>query len=274
MAESFSLNSLDITLPKRKDNSHKGFYGRVAVIAGSKGMGGAGILASEASLFCGSGLVNLFTHISNVQASLERNPEVMAIGIESHKDISGNFDIGLIGPGLKDDDWSKEVYRYITLNYSGVLIIDAGALRLLEKKQVYDKKELILTPHPGEAGALLNISTDEIQQNREECAKAIANKYDAAAVVLKGYNTLVHIKDEDKTFLCKNGGPVLATGGTGDVLAGVICALLAQKLSLKDSCLLGVAAHAKAGESFVEDIGEIGLNASALIPIIRKILNK
>ena len=167
MAESFSLNSLDIILPKRKDNSHKGFYGRVAVIAGSKGMGGAGILASEASLFCGSGLVNLFTHISNVQASLERNPEVMAIGIENHKDISGNFDIGLIGPGFKDDDWSKEVYRYITLNYSGVLIIDAGALRLLEKKQVYDKKELILTPHPGEAGALLNISTDEIQQNRE-----------------------------------------------------------------------------------------------------------
>jgi hydroxyethylthiazole kinase-like uncharacterized protein yjeF len=273
MAESFNFDSLDIVLPKRQTHSHKGLYGRVAIIAGSKGMGGAGILASEASLFCGSGLVNLFTHSSNVQASLERNPEVMAIGAENHIDIAGNFDIGLIGPGLKDDDWSREMCRYIALNFNGVLIVDAGALNLLEK-QVCNKKELILTPHPGEAGALLNISTDEIQQNREECIIAIAKKYDAAAVVLKGYNTLVHIKDENRTFLCKNGGPELATGGTGDVLAGVICALLAQRLSLKESCLLGVAAHAKAGENFVEDIGEIGLNASALIPLIRKILNK
>ena len=97
MAKNFSFDSLDIVLPKRPTESHKGLYVRVAIIAGSKGMGGAGILASEASLFCGSGLINLYTHNSNVQASLERNPEIMAIGVESHERVKGNFDVILIG---------------------------------------------------------------------------------------------------------------------------------------------------------------------------------
>ena len=116
---------------------------------------------------------------------------------------------------------------------------------------------------------LANLGSD-----REDNAIDIAKKYNASAVVLKGHNTLVYIKSEDKTFICENGGPELATGGTGDILAGIIRALLAQNLPLKESCLLAVASHAKAGENFVEDVGEIGLNASTLIPIVRKILNK
>jgi NAD(P)H-hydrate epimerase len=121
---------------------------------------------------------------------------------------------------------------------------------------------------------LLGVSADEIQLNREDNAIDIAKKYNASAVVLKGHNTLVYINSEDKTFICENGGPELATGGTGDILAGIISALLAQNLSLKESCLLAVASHAKAGENFVEDVGEVGLNASLLIPMVRKILNK
>ena len=105
MAESFNFDSLDIVLPKRQAQSHKGLYGRVAVIAGSKGMGGAGILASEASLFCGSGLVSLYTHSSNAQASLQRNPEIMTLGVDSHENISGDFDVILIGPGFSDNKW-------------------------------------------------------------------------------------------------------------------------------------------------------------------------
>ena len=274
MAKNFSFDSLDIVLPKRPTESHKGLYGRVAIIAGSKGMGGAGILASEASLFCGSGLINLYTHHSNVQASLERNPEVMAIGVESPERVKGNFDVILIGPGFRANKWSKEISKCMSLNAPNGLIIDAGALSYTNKIQSQNNKNLILTPHPGEAGTLLGISAEEVQFNREESAIAIANKYNASAVILKGYNTLVHIKGEHETFICKDGGPELATGGTGDVLAGIISALLAQNLSLKESCLLAVASHAKAGEKFVDDIGEIGLNASTLIPIVRKILNK
>ena len=274
MAESFNCDSLDIVLPKRQAQSHKGSYGRVAVIAGSKGMGGAGILASEASLFCGSGLVSLYTHSSNAQASLQRNPEIMTIGVDSHENISGDFDVILIGPGFSDNKWSKELSECISLDAPYGLIIDAGALTYTKKIQSQNNKNLILTPHPGEAAALLGVSADEIQLNREDNAIDIAKKYNASAVVLKGHNTLVYIKSEDKTFICENGGPELATGGTGDILAGIISALLAQNLPLKESCLLAVASHAKAGENFVEDVGEIGLNASLLIPMVRKILNK
>ena len=274
MAESFNFDSLDIVLPKRQAQSHKGLYGRVAVIAGSKGMGGAGILASEASLFCGSGLVSLYTHSSNAQASLQRNPEIMTLGVDSHENISGDFDVILIGPGFSDNKWSKELSECIFLDAPYGLIIDAGALTYTKKIQSQNNKNLILTPHPGEAAALLGVSADEIQLNREDNAIDIAKKYNASAVVLKGHNTLVYIKSEDKTFICENGGPELATGGTGDILAGIISALLAQNLSLKESCLLAVASHAKAGENFVEDVGEIGLNASSLIPMVRKILNK
>lgn len=274
MAESFNCDSLDIVLPKRQAQSHKGLYGRVAVIAGSKGMGGAGILASEASLFCGSGLVSLYTHSSNTQASLQRNPEIMTLGVDSHENISGDFDVILIGPGFSDNKWSKELSECISLDAPYGLIIDAGALTYTKKIQSQNNKNLILTPHPGEAAALLGVSADEIQLNREDNAIDIAKKYNASAVVLKGHNTLVYIKSEDKTFICENGGPELATGGTGDILAGIISALLAQNLPLKESCLLAVASHAKAGENFVEDLGEIGLNASSLIPMVRKILNK
>ena len=274
MAKNFSFDSLDIVLPKRPTESHKGLYGRVAIIAGSKGMGGAGILASEASLFCGSGLINLYTHNSNVQASLERNPEIMAIGVESHERVKGNFDVILIGPGFRANKWSKEISKCMSLNAPNGLIIDAGALSQTKIIQSQNNKNLILTPHPGEAGSLLGISAEEVQLNREHSAIAIAEKYDASVVVLKGFTTLVYIKSEDKTFICENGGPELATGGTGDILAGIISALLAQNLPLKESCLLAVASHAKAGENFVEDVGEIGLNASSLIPMVRKILNK
>jgi NAD(P)H-hydrate epimerase len=274
MAESFNFDSLDIVLPKRQAQSHKGLYGRVAVIAGSKGMGGAGILASEASLFCGSGLVSLYTHSSNAQASLQRNPEIMTLGVDSHENISGDFDVILIGPGFSDNKWSKELSECISLDAPHGLILDAGALTYTKKIQSHNNKNLILTPHPGEAAALLGVSADEIQLNREDNAIDIAKKYNASAVVLKGHNTLVYIKSEDKTFICENGGPELATGGTGDILAGIISALLAQNISIKESCLLAVASHAKAGENFVEDVGEIGLNASLLIPMVRKILNK
>ena len=175
---------------------------------------------------------------------------------------------------FSDNKWSKEISKCMSLNAPNGLIIDAGALSQTKIIQSQNNKNLILTPHPGEAGSLLGISAEEVQLNREHSAIAIAEKYDASVVVLKGFNTLVYIKSEDKTFICENGGPELATGGTGDILAGIISALLAQNLPLKESCLLAVASHAKAGENFVEDVGEIGLNASSLIPMVRKILNK
>ena len=276
MALNFNFESLGIRLPQRNKNAHKGSHGKVLVIAGSEGMGGAGILASEASLYCGSGLVTLFTHKSNVEASLVRNPEIMALGIQDRIESPDNINVFLIGPGFTNDKWSEIAYKCLSTNTKNAyLIFDAGALYFLsEPKKINVSKGAILTPHPGEAAKLLNTAIENIQANRESSAKKIAIKYDAEAVILKGYNTVVYIKNTDKTFLCEDGGPELASAGTGDVLAGILSALLAQGLSIKDACLLAVAVHSKAGINFKEEVGEIGLNASALIMLSRKMLNQ
>ena len=276
MALNFNFESLGIRLPQRNKNAHKGSHGKVLVIAGSEGMGGAGILASEASLYCGSGLVTLFTHKSNVEASLVRNPEIMALGIQDRIESPDSIDVLLLGPGFTNDKWSEIAYECLSNNTENAyLILDAGALYFLsEPKKISVSKGAILTPHPGEAAKLLNTTIENIQSNRESSAKKIAIKYDAEAVILKGYNTVVYIKNTDKTFLCKDGGPELASAGTGDVLAGILSALLAQGLSIKDACLLAVAVHSKAGINFKEEVGEIGLNASALIMLSRKMLNQ
>ena len=276
MALNFNFESLGIRLPQRNKNAHKGSHGKVLVIAGSEGMGGAGILASEASLYCGSGLVTLFTHKSNVEASLVRNPEIMALGIQDRIESPDNINVFLIGPGFTNDKWSEIAYKCLSTNTKNAyLIFDAGALYFLsEPKKINVSKGAILTPHPGEAAKLLNTTIENIQANRESSAQKIAIKYDAEAVILKGHNTVVYIKNTDKTFLCKDGGPELASAGTGDVLAGILSALLAQGLSIKDACLLAVAVHSKAGINFKEEVGEIGLNASALIMLSRKMLNQ
>lgn len=276
MALNFNFESLGIRLPQRNKNAHKGSHGKVLVIAGSEGMGGAGILASEASLYCGSGLVTLFTHKSNVEASLVRNPEIMVLGIQDRIESPDNINVFLIGPGFTNDKWSEIAYKCLSTNTKNAyLILDAGALYFLsEPKKISVSKGAILTPHPGEAAKLLNTTIENIQANRESSAQKIAIKYDAEAVILKGHNTVVYIKNTDKTFLCKDGGPELASAGTGDVLAGILSALLAQGLSIMDACLLAVAVHSKAGINFKEEVGEIGLNASALIMLSRKILNQ
>ena len=276
MALNFNFESLGIRLPQRNKNAHKGSHGKVLVIAGSEGMGGAGILASEASLYCGSGLVTLFTHKSNVEASLVRNPEIMALGIQDRIESPDSIDVFLLGPGFTNDKWSEIAYECLSTNTENAyLILDAGALYFLsEPKKISVSKGAILTPHPGEAAKLLNTTIENIQANRESSAQKIAIKYDAEAVILKGHNTVVYMKNTDKTFLCKDGGPELASAGTGDVLAGILSALLAQGLSIKDACLLAVAVHSKAGINFKEEVGEIGLNASALIMLSRKILNQ
>ena len=276
MALNFNFESLGIRLPQRNKNAHKGSHGKVLVIAGSEGMGGAGILASEASLYCGSGLVTLFTHKSNVEASLVRNPEIMALGIQDRIESPDSIDVFLLGPGFTNDKWSEIAYKCLSTNTKNAyLILDAGALYFLsEPKKISVSKGAILTPHPGEAAKLLNTTIENIQANRESSAQKIAIKYDAEAVILKGHNTVVYMKNTDKTFLCKDGGPELASAGTGDVLAGILSALLAQGLSIKDACLLAVAVHSKAGINFKEEVGEIGLNASALIMLSRKMLNQ
>jgi len=280
--QSFTFQELKNLLPNRAKDSHKGNFGKVLICAGSPGMGGAGILASETSLFCGSGLVTLVTDTSNVSPSLLRNPEVMAIGVDMVEGVDIDLKIKdhsviLYGPGIANTAFAKTILvKILKSANNSKIILDAGALHIAASSKSLIKKSnktILMTPHPGEAAILLNISIEEVQRDRLSAAKQIADTYGASIVILKGMGTVVFDSTNNKSFICACGGPELATGGTGDVLAGVLTALLAQGLDIRNASIIAVAVHSEAGLKFKEEIGEIGLNASSLIPIIRQLIN-
>ena len=281
--QSFTFQELKNLLPNRAKDSHKGNFGKVLICAGSPGMGGAGILASEASLFCGSGLVTLVTDTSNVSSSLLRNPEVMITGVDMVEGVNIDLKIKdhnviLYGPGIANTAFAKTILDKILKSANNSkIILDAGALHIAASSKSLIKKSnktILMTPHPGEAAILLNISIEEVQRDRLSAAKQIADTYGASIVILKGMGTVVFDSKNNKSFISSCGGPELATGGTGDVLAGVLTALLAQGLDIRNASIIAVAVHSEAGLKFKEEIGEIGLNASSLIPIIRQLLNQ
>ena len=281
--QSFTFQELKNLLPNRAKDSHKGNFGKVLICAGSPGMGGAGILASEASLFCGSGLVTLVTDTSNVSSSLLRNPEVMTTGVDMVEGVNIDLKIKdhgviLYGPGIANTAFAKTILDKILKSANNSkIILDAGALHIAASSKSLIKKSnktILMTPHPGEAAILLNISIEEVQRDRLSAAKQIADTYGASIVILKGLGTVVFDSKNNKSFINSCGGPELATGGTGDVLAGVLTALLAQGLDIRNASIIAVAVHSEAGLKFKEEIGEIGLNASSLIPIIRQLINR
>ena len=265
-------------LPRRFKNSHKGQYGKVLVVGGDAGMGGAAILTSESALMSGAGLITLLTKKENVTASLLRLPEVMTYDISNFIKFCSYFegiDTVVCGIGFGDSEWSKEAFiktiecckdKHINL------IIDAGALRLLSKINTENTqlpKNLILTPHPGEAADLLNRSVKYVQENRISCAKELNEKF-KAHVILKGYQTIIF---SNKIYKCQEGGPELAIPGSGDVLAGLISSMVSQNINIEDACRIAVAVHGKAGNDYRDEHGEIGLKSSELIQNIRKRIN-
>ena len=274
-----SFEDIKSNIPKRRDNSHKGDHGKLLIIAGDEGFGGAGIMSSESGLKTGAGLVKLLTRKSHVSASLARNPEVMVSGAENAQDLEANLDwpdVVVAGPGMFKNYWSEQILYKLLAHVADSNIptlLDAGALRLLNHKAFSKIKlhsKVVLTPHPGEAAEMLNITVNEIQKNRIKSAKVLQKKY-GCIIVLKGNGTIICNKND--TYLCSSGGPELAVAGSGDILSGVIGSLIAQGLSPFDAAKTGVEIHALAGAEFVKDVGRIGLAAGELISYIRKFLN-
>ena len=274
-----SFDDIKKNIPKRKENSHKGDHGKLLIIAGDEGFGGAGIMSSESGLKTGAGLIRLLTRKSHVSASLARNPEVMVSGADNAQDLEANLrwpDAIVAGPGMFENYWSEQILYKLLLSIAEndtPTLLDAGALRLLTHK-AFTKMELhsetVLTPHPGEAAEMLKVTVQEIQKNRIESAKELQKKY-GCIIVLKGNGTI--ICNENNIYLCADGGPELAVAGSGDILSGVIGSLIAQGLTPFEAAKTGVVIHARAGGEFVDNVGKIGLAAGELIPYIRKFLN-
>lgn len=259
-------------LAPRSRTAHKGSFGQVLVIGGDLGTGGAALLASEAALRSGAGMVSLATRPEHVVASLVRQPEVMCSGVESTYGLGAlieRADVLVIGPGLGQAPWGRSLLS-ITGQCEMPQVWDADALNLLATGAVELPPRCVITPHPGEAARLLGCSTAEVQADRPAAVRALAERYRCVAL-LKGAGTLI-ADAEGRLALCDRGHPAMATAGLGDVLSGLIGALLAQHLDLFEAACLAAWLHARAGER-LGSLGR-GLCASELIPAIRQILEE
>ena len=260
------------SLPARPANAHKGQFGHVLVVGGDRGTGGAVLLSAQAALRCGAGLVSLASRIEHVAAALARLPEVMSLGVHSANQLMAPIErasVLVVGPGLGQAAWGRSLLSAVASSRLPQ-VWDADALNLLAVAPMPLPAGSIITPHPGEAARLLGVSTEAVQADRPGAARKLARKYDAVCV-LKGAGSLV-ADPHGRLAICKRGHPAMAGAGLGDVLSGVLGALLAQDMPVWDAACLGVWLHACAGER-LGDQGR-GLAAHDLVPSIRELLEE
>ena len=272
MACCISARIVQERLPARRRTMHKGEAGHLVVIGGDVSMAGAAQLAGTAALRTGAGLVTIATRRSNMDAIGRSQPELMCHPVEdqlSLETVLAGKTAVVVGPGLGQSQWGVEMLSAVLA--SGLPgVVDADALNLLAQAP-RQTGEMILTPHPGEASRLLNTDIDAIQSQRFVSATKIRSQYDGICV-LKGAGTLV-ATEGGNLWLCKEGNPGMATAGMGDVLAGIIGALLCQGLVPGDAAIAGVWLHSRAADLAAADGGERGLLASDLWGYLRRLVN-
>ena len=262
-------------LRPRSQISHKGLNGKILIVGGFEGMAGAARLAADAALRAGAGLVYAAVAPSSVGTVMADRPEIMCRGVtgpDELRELTAAVDVIVVGPGLGRDAWGQSIADAL-LAVDKPLVVDADALNYLSEHR-QQRSQWVLTPHPAEAARLLGRSTADVQAARHEAAMALATNYRALAV-LKGACSLVAewVDHADVAVsVCDYGNPGMATGGTGDILAGLIGALIAQFGLSRQTVELGVLVHALAGDDAAAD-GERGLIASDLLPHIRHRVN-
>jgi NAD(P)H-hydrate epimerase len=265
-------------LPDRADDAHKGDVGRIVVVAGrldDVGMTGAAALVGNAALRCGAGLVQILTARAAIPAiapmlpcaTFRALPESAGESVASMA-IQFGADVVAIGPGL-DPSIDAECMNDLVSRFSGAIVIDADGLNLLASMgswQAAWPHQIVLTPHPGEMRRLLTGWKVSANPNdRQACAVQLARKT-SAVVVLKGAGTV--ITDGSKLYVNQSGNSGMATAGSGDVLTGVIAAMLGQQMLPFDAAVLGAYIHGLAGDVGAEDIGRLSLVATDIVEFL------
>ncbi|MBT9097353.1 NAD(P)H-hydrate dehydratase [Methylovulum psychrotolerans] len=266
------------TFPRRERCIHKSKNGHVLVIGGDRGYIGAVMLASEAALRVGAGLVSVATRKEHTGFISVHRPELMCHGVDNAEQLTSLLEkanVVVIGPGLGQSHWAKELLLAV-IHSRKVSVIDADALNILAKIPAAHNNLLltpyrsILTPHVGEAARLMNLPIAKIKEDRFTVVANVQKKYGGIAI-LKGAGTLIATADD--IGVSTSGNPGMASGGMGDALCGVIAGLLAQGFSLKDAAQQGVYIHGKAADMAAMQDGERGLLASDLMPHLRRLVN-
>ncbi|UTH74586.1 NAD(P)H-hydrate dehydratase [Chromobacterium sp. IIBBL 290-4] len=271
-----ALNEPSAAALARPRDSHKGSYGTVSIIGGAPGMLGAILLAGRSALLNGAGKVFLCSLDDRLPVDPVA-PELMIRPVDESADLPG-ADVFAIGPGLGQQELAEGLLRH-TLTLPGPLVLDADALNLIAADHTLADMlaarghPAVLTPHPAEAARLLNIDTAEIQSNRPLYARKLAVRFNCV-VVLKGAGSLI-VRPDGFYLVNASGGPALAAAGQGDVLTGLIAALLAQGMPAFESAALAVHVHSQAGDDYRrESGGPIGLTASETARRASQALNR
>lgn len=262
-------------LPQRSEDVHKGTFGSVAVIGGATGMVGSVLLAARAALHTGAGRIYAALLSDGAPTVDFLQPEIMLRGLDEIAQLP-QLNCLVIGPGLGQSTAAMAQLEY-WLNQRVPMLLDADALNLIAGNSHLVSavagriSPTVLTPHVGEAARLLACNTVAVTQNRLACAVKLAEKFNAICV-LKGAGTII-VQDKGHYFINPTGNAGLATGGTGDVLSGIIGSLMAQGLAPIDAAKLGVYVHGAAADALVKKgIGPIGITASEVILEVRNTL--
>ncbi|MEF1311800.1 NAD(P)H-hydrate dehydratase [Vibrio mytili] len=270
-------------MPNRNVTAHKGDSGKLLCVGGNVGMSGAIRLCCAAAVRCGAGLTASMTHTDSLLSLQVSLPEVMSQSItedalrEAENALTtriGWADVLVFGPGFGSDEWAHQAYQALS-SQKKLKVVDADGLNILAllnqqgSAAVHDDQR-VMTPHPGEAARLLNVTTQEVERDRYAAARQLHEHY-GGVVVLKGAGTLIY--DGIRMYVCLAGNPGMATGGMGDVLSGVIGALLAQGVPIAVAARLGVMIHSHAADMNVHQFGTKGLLPSDVIESLRAVIN-
>lgn len=266
-------------IPKRRDDSHKGDYGKVFVIAGSRGMTGAAYLACQGALRAGSGLVvnGIASSLNPIMEAKLTEALTLPLPVNKKLSLSGksvksilsfakSCDVAVVGPGLGREAETFRVVRAVIGKLECPLVLDAdginalqGNMRLLRKRKV----RTVITPHPGEMARLIKKEVSHVQLQRVETAKHVAQET-GTIVCLKGHRTVVADPD-GQVYINETGNSGMATGGTGDVLTGMIASFIGQGLDDYSAAISAVYLHGLAGDIAAEHKGPFSLIATDLL---------
>ncbi len=274
-------------LPKRRPDGHKGLYGYVLVVGGSRGMIGAVALATNAALRGGAGLATFAAPetVQLVVAGLCPCATSLPLACDSRGELAPpsvrqmlhevKYDVLAVGPGMGMGPGQRNLVQ-AALAQDKPLVIDADGLNNLASIENWPESRqcpMILTPHPGEFGRLVNRTTGEVQADREGLAVAAVRKWigrlqtgKPIVLVLKGHGTIV--TDGRRLYVNTTGNPGMATGGTGDVLTGLTAAIVGQGLPPFDASVLAVYVHGLAGDLAAKEFGQVSMIASDLLEFI------
>src|SRR5438270_1052448 len=275
-------------LPDRPRDGHKGTFGTVVVLAGSQGFTGAAYLAGMGAARAGAGIVRLLVAQSIYPILAEKCTEVIvgpvpevSAGVVGHASLSGvlrgfaGADAGVIGPGIGRDASTRRLIEDLVPRVAAPLVLDADALNLLSEHRAILPRlpaQIVLTPHPAEFARLSGLETSAVQQDRRGIASRFAKAWNKV-VVLKGAGTVIAAPD-GRVTLNPVSTAALASGGTGDVLAGLIGGLMAQKLPPFEAAVTGVHLHGLAGMDLEASLGQAGVLASDLLPQIPRVMER